>query len=181
MRWVVSVEGLATPVRATILKSLQAWFDLSGADTERSMHPFARLLHRMAALSKATTDVASNGSWILTVPPEHTLSELYAELARHLASRLLLGDIHHLMVVVEVDVDEAFEAMVLDDPLGSRAMTLCACKDKQAKMHDTTHATPFPCKVVRIRCPAFLGDNPAALAKTLDLVRGLCSKAMAVV
>lgn len=177
MRWVVSVEGVDTPVRSAILKSLHTCFDLSTADTERSAHPFARLLHRMVALSKTSGNMASSGSWILTAPEDPSAGALYADVARHLVSRLHLEDTRHLMIVVDVDADEAFESMVLDDPVGTRAMTLRECADVQARLWGRhADATPFPAKAVPVRCPPFLVDNPADLARTLDLVHATCSE-----
>lgn len=177
MRWLVSVESLPVPARSAALKALLVALDLAVADSEqRSSHPFAQLLHRVTALSKTSGNALSRGSWILSCPRDPDLAALYTDMAGELTARLLTDPVRHLLVVLEADADEAFEAAVLGE---SKSWTLRSCRDAGNTLSEARPpvlTTPFPHHVLKFRCPPFVADNPVTLASFLDLITQACQQ-----
>lgn len=177
-RWLVSAEGASTPLRTAVLKHLQASLGLVVSDTERSANPFALLLHRLVSLSKACDSVLCCGSWALAQPEHPALRRLHADLARELADRLgLTGHTRQLMVCLQMDVHECFEAaLVLEE---ARHVTLEQLHAADAMVRGAgLTASPFPLRVVRVDCPPFAADNPITLAALLDMIAEQCKAAM---
>lgn len=179
-RWLVSAEGASTPLRTAVLKHLQSSFGLVVSDTERSANPFALLLHRLVSLSKAGDSVLCCGSWTLAQPEHPVLRRLHADLARELAARLeLAGHTCQLMVCLQTDVNECFEAALLSEDARHVTLEQLRTADatvRTAGLSDT--ASPFPLRVVRVDCPPFAADNPITLIALLDLVVKECKTAM---
>lgn len=196
-RWVVSVEGLSVPARAAVLKSLHHRFGLALADAERpETHPFEWLLHRMRGLAKAPADqdVLWAGSWLMHVPQgDALLARLFTAMATALAERLPHpAHTRHLMVWLDADPHEAFEAMIgagaEAGPVTTRDVSLQCLRNAQASINRAAQlaregcaaqlCSPFDVQIVRVACPPYAADNPVAMAGVLDLVEDECLKAM---
>lgn len=193
-RWVVSVEGLGVPARAAVLKSLQHRLGLVMADNDRhEAQPFGWLLHRMHGLAKvpARHDALWCGSWLMHVPSRHpALARLHRDVAAVLADQVPGGPAgtKHLMVWLDADPHEAFDAVLHDASSSTRDVGLQCLRDAQDAISRAVQdaaagdraglSSPFWVQIVRVPCPPFAADNPVTLHKLLDLVEDECLRVM---
>lgn len=180
-RWAVSVESLPVPARAAVLKSLQARLGLALLPEDCGpAAPLALLLHRLRALSRAPPGHSLwAGSWLLAVPQDPLLWRLHRDLAAAVAGRLLPGGgegVRHLMVCLQTSPDEALEALLAG--ADGRDVGLEALRHAQRCIEDEHggSCSPFEVEIVRVECPCFAADNPATLAKVLDLACAGCHR-----
>lgn len=161
MKRAVSVEGLPTPLRSAVLKSLHSRWHLCASDTERTAHPLALLLYRLQALAKSEPGqtVLWTGSWLLGVPSDAVMADLYGDLGRELCAALGLAGAAHLMLRLDTDVNEAFEHATGSD-------TLQALRDAASAL-DGTHRSPMEVQIASLPATAYAVDNPVALARVL--------------
>lgn len=184
MRYVISVESLAVPARAAVLKSLQGRFGMACIpDAERCTSPFALLLHRMRAMARVPdkTHILWCGPWLLATPRDPLMRRLHHDLALALARRLLHdggAGTKHIMVCLKVSEDEAFETLLEGD--GCRDATLQSLREAQAAIEapEPRSCSPFGSEIVRFDCPCFAADNPVTLAKVVDLACAGCASVM---
>lgn len=178
MTTLVTLEGACVPARAAVAKALQAdGLAVLPDDGEFGRAPFATLLRRMLALSKARRDatVLLPGSWVLGVPDDPDLRRLHGELAAELVRALQVPVAAHTLVHLVADADEAFDA-VMAAPEG-RDVSLRTVREWLARAeqgvarHAEGWVSPFPTQIARVPCPAFAADNPATLARVLHSVR----------
>lgn len=162
---VISVECLDAPLRAAILKSLQARWSLSTADTERGHQPLGPLLHRLRALARCEPCLLWTGSWALAPPPTPPMSDLFDDLARELVAELGLQGARHLMVVVSTDVHEAF-----DHALGTDDVRDLDDFERAAAVLECSTRSPLTVQIARLQAPPHACDNPVALARVLTSV-----------
>ena len=185
VRWVVSLECLGVPARATLLKAMQARLGLATIpdnNNERRQCPFALLLHRLRCLARVgpTHDVLLQGSWLLGVPCDELRKTLFRQLGHALVAKLLLpaagggAATAHLMVYLKASAHEAFEAQ-----LDSKEVTLQHLSALEPLLLEHAAAdSPFPVRIVGFQCPEFTNDNPVALNKLVDLVCDACKQVM---
>lgn len=183
-RCVVSVEALAVPGRAAILKSLHDRLGLPLIEADAApAHPFRKLLARMQALARLDDKASAlwSGSCVLDVPRDEEWRSLYQDLGQELADRLLVDPqrITHLMLVLDADVDEAFEALFASETSSSQpARETCLQHLRQGRellcaSAGAVAASPFVTRIVTLECPAFAADNHVALA---DLCHRACQE-----
>jgi hypothetical protein len=188
-RWVVSLEGLAVPARAAILKSLQTRLGFALLESDaRSCHPLHQLLHRVRSLARVSRPGAVwSGSWLFDVPDEPAMRALHRDLSRELAARLLPAaqTTRHILVVLDADPDEAFETLMgADVPACQNAREVCLqdlreAKAKLARNAAEADVSPFETRIVHVSCPAFAADNAVTLGAICDRVCAECLKEMA--
>lgn len=194
-RWVVSVESLSVPARASVLKSLKTRLALSVADVERvgggggSSTSLGLLLHRLQGLARVggSTNALWCGSWLMKTPRDPLLRDLHRDLARALADKLVPGGVQgtaHLMLCMRSPTDEAFEALLTCELAAARDVSLQCLRDAARGMeHDAALAaaeclSPFGVRIVRVECPAFAADNPTSLNSLVDLCVAQCQGVM---
>lgn len=183
--WVVSVESPPLPIRAALLKALQAQLGLQLIPDPSAGDNLACLLHRLKALAKSRHHAALlAGPWILETPTNPHLKALHADLGRAVARTLHLPPLRHLMVCLDACADEAFEHALSDpDAAGrdaGRDATLSQLREAQARVRAASAAdTPFEGHVLRFACERFACDNPRAAAKLLDDVCAQCQRVIA--
>lgn len=176
----VTLEAPCVPACAAVAKALQAdgVAVLADVEGEAAQSPFATLLRRMAALAKVRRDapaVLLPGSWVLAVPEDPALRRLHGELAAALVAALRVPVATHVLVHLDADADEAFEAVMAApeardvDLRGVRAWL--ARVEAGVARHREGWVSPFPTQIARVACPAFAADNPATLARVLHSVR----------
>lgn len=166
MRTVVSVEGLPSPTRTAVLKSLHSRCGMTTSDTERAPHhPFGLLLHRLQALARCEEGQAMlwTGSWLLSVPDDPLLADLYADMATALADALALRDCRHLVFHLPIDVNEAFEHALGVDP----DVTLGGLHAASLKLDAGRLRSPLDVQIVRLPVHPYATDNPVALHRLL--------------
>lgn len=174
-RWVVSVESLDVPARSAVLKSLHARLGLDViVEGERPQSAFVCLLHRMRALARLpwTRHVMFSGSWLLRVPSDPDLVRLYADLGDALVDALGVHRSRHLMVCMRVDVDEAFEAALMDSPRSPPVWlhTLQQAQNELLRADRAAACTPFRAYTINVDCPPYAADTPATLEALVDRV-----------
>lgn len=193
MRWVVSLESVPSPARAPILKSLASALGLAVAESsECPQSPLEALLNRIAGLARlpADADALWLSSCTLDTPSDPIWKALYADLSAELARRLLPPDaVHntrHLMVLMDADCDEAFETLFGSEPGGGPADRRL-CREDLQRLGDRVASyepgpgvqdSPLACCSVRLACPRFAADNPAALEAVAAQAVAECRRAM---
>ena len=192
MRWVVSLESVPSPARAPILKSLASGLGLVVAETsECAQSPLEALLNRIAGLARlpADTDALWLSSCILDTPSDPAWRALHADLSAELARRLLparaVETTRHLMVLMDADCDEAFETLFDAEP-GHVPSSRQRCREDLQRLGDSLASyqpgagvdSPLPCSTVRLSCPRFAADNPAALEAVASRALAECRRAM---
>lgn len=194
MRWVVSLESVPSPARAPILRYLASSLGLVVAERSECPHwePLQALLDRIAGLARLPSDADALwlSSCILDTPSDPTWSALYADLSAELARRLLppstMRDTKHLMVLMDTDCDEAFETLFDAEP-GGPPSSRQRCLEELQALGDRVAAyqpgpgrqdSPLNCCSVRLSCPRFAADNPAALKVVASRVVAECRRVM---
>lgn len=194
MRWVVSLESVPSPARAPILKSLASALGLVVAESsECPQSPLEALLNRIAGLARLPAE--ADGLWlsscILDTPAaDPAWRSLYADLSAELARRLLPPDAvrstRHLMVLMDADCDEAFETLFGAEP-GGAPSSRRRCREDLQRLGDRVASyqpgpgvqdSPLDCCSVRLSCPRFAADNPAALEVVAAQAVAECRRAM---
>lgn len=177
MRWVVSLESVPSPARGPVLKSLASNLGLAIAETsETPQSPLEALLNRITGLARLPPEVDALwlSSCLLDTPADPTWKQLYADLSAELAARLLppraTECTKHLMLLMDADCDEAFEAMFDADTGTGGACVRQRCREdierfgqRVARYEPAPGDSPLDCVTARIACPRFAADNPATL------------------
>lgn len=175
-RWVVSVESLDVPARSAVLKSLHARLALDViVDADRPQSAFVGLLHRMRALTRLpfTRHVMFSGSWLLRVPTDPDLVKLYVDLGDALVDALGVHRSRHLMVCMRVDVDEAFEAALMESPRSPPVWlhTLEHAQNQLLRADRAASCSPFRTYTITVDCPPYAADTATTLEALVDRVQ----------
>lgn len=186
-RFLVSVESLAVPARAAVLKSLQTRLGLVPvADHERGGSSLQLLLHRLLAVTRSRQNCLLSGSWVLKVPHDPIMRKLHHDLARAVCDTAPVAaattNVCHILVCLRTCPDEAFEELIECDHPVARDVTHRCLREAQHVIDSVAAGagacSPFPTRVVVLDCPCFAADNPAELKKLVDLAYRECTAAM---